>query len=146
MNFDEDQIKAMESMDAISWGRYFDRDGRAMKFSAWVQKYERSDRRVALTETRFFRISTVYLGLNHALMGGPPLIYETMVFPRRKKGLGAWGDLVCDRYSTEQQALAGHEAVVRYWTGWRGAWKWFCITTGEKWEALVDWWKREKTV
>ena len=60
-------------------------------------------------------ISTVWLGLDHNLWsGGPPLIYETMVFPG-----GTYRELYCERYATEEQARAGHERAVR-WARWHG--------------------------
>lgn len=50
------------------------------------------------------RVSTVFLGLNHAHFGGPPLIFETMVF-------GGPLDGEQERYSTTQQAIDGHAAM-----------------------------------
>jgi hypothetical protein len=50
-------------------------------------------------------VSTVYLGMNHQWGDGPPLIFETMVFG------GDEGE-PCWRYSTEEQARAGHDRVV----------------------------------
>lgn len=50
-------------------------------------------------------VSTVWLGLNHAHLGGPPLIFETMVF-------GGDRDGDCERYATEAEARAGHARVV----------------------------------
>ncbi len=58
------------------------------------------------------RISTVFLGLNHNWGEGPPLIFETMVFPSETEG----NDLDMDRYSTEEQALEGHKEMVKKWT------------------------------
>ena len=64
------------------------------------------------------KLSTVWMGLNHQLGQGPPLIFESMLFsaetrtstlfPDREfhEELGQW------RYSTEIEALAGHEAIV----------------------------------
>ena len=49
-------------------------------------------------------VSTVWLGLDHSYDGGPPLIFETMVF-------GGGLDLEMERYSTEAEALAGHAAM-----------------------------------
>lgn len=54
-----------------------------------------------------FLVSTVFLGLDHAHDGGPPLLWETMVFD------GGYGDdRECERYSTKADALAGHDAMV----------------------------------
>ena len=53
------------------------------------------------------RVSTVWLGNDHRLYGdeGPPLIFETMIF-------GGPHDQYCDRYSTEETALIGHNRTV----------------------------------
>jgi hypothetical protein len=55
-------------------------------------------------------VSTVWLGLDHSmgLPGCPPLIFETMVFPTNSPDTESY----CRRYSTKEQARAGHEAVV----------------------------------
>lgn len=54
-------------------------------------------------------VSTVWLGLDHNfLRGGPPLIFETMVFMDR----GECRETVdCERYSTEDEARHGHEVM-----------------------------------
>jgi hypothetical protein len=50
-------------------------------------------------------VSTVFLALDHRFTpGGPPLLYETMVF---RNGSGE----ECVRYSTRAEAHAGHEAM-----------------------------------
>lgn len=51
-------------------------------------------------------VSTVFLGINHAFSGGPPIVFETMVF---SKG----GDGDCHRYATWEEAEEGHEKVCR---------------------------------
>ena len=49
-------------------------------------------------------VSTVFLGLDHEWNPNhPPLLFETMVFPDCE---------VCERYSTWEQAVAGHDQVV----------------------------------
>lgn len=69
---------------------------------------------VASTTLRGVRVSTVFLGLNHQHgldEGLPPLIFETMIF-------GGRHDQTTIRYSTEERARGGHEAVVsviRWW-------------------------------
>lgn len=51
-------------------------------------------------------ISTVWLGLNHSHHEeGLPLLFETMVFK------GKEGDVYCDRYSTWDDAIAGHKEI-----------------------------------
>lgn len=56
------------------------------------------------------RVSTVFLGLdlNHHPQG-PPLLFETMVFPADGSPLE---DVFCERYATWEQAEAGHAAVL----------------------------------
>lgn len=53
-------------------------------------------------------ISTVFLGLDHAHGGGPPVLFETMVFPSH----GDWGEIDGDRYHSRAEALEGHERMV----------------------------------
>lgn len=73
----------------------------------------KDSRRVAETTLPNGRwVSTVWLGLDHQYGDGPPLIFETMVFP----GKDDIGELDCERYSTEADALAGHAALCEKWT------------------------------
>lgn len=51
------------------------------------------------------RVSTVCLGLDHSFGEGEPLWFETMVF-------GGPLDQEQDRYSTWDEAVKGHEAMV----------------------------------
>lgn len=67
-------------------------------------------------------VSTVFLGLNHAFGDGPPLIFETMVFDSTEetrnepvvlgKPAPQWTEEEMYRYSTREEALAGHAKVV----------------------------------
>jgi hypothetical protein len=51
-------------------------------------------------------VSTIFLSLDHDLSGkGPPVLFETMIF-------GGEHDRECWRYSTWEQAEAGHKRVV----------------------------------
>lgn len=55
-------------------------------------------------------VSTVFIGIDHNfLRGGPPLIFETMVF-----GGGDMLDLQCERCSTWEQAEQQHARIVAY--------------------------------
>lgn len=54
------------------------------------------------------RVSTIFLGVNHAFGFGRPLWFETMVFIRDYNG-----DADMDRYSTWEEAEAGHAAMVQ---------------------------------
>ena len=62
--------------------------------------------------TGTFRVSTVFLGLDHRGWGdpGPPVLWETMVFRLSGPG-GHWDDLACHRYDDRAGALAGHAHI-----------------------------------
>ena len=87
---------------------YFDRDARPITSERWMElKRDASYWRVGLTDLgRRGRVSTVWLGLNHAFDDGPPLIFETLVF-------GGPLAVTMERYTTLEQARAGHEVMVR---------------------------------
>lgn len=85
-----------------------------MTLQQWGESFEnrQSDKRVAETTLPNGRwVSTVWFGLNHSFGSGPPLIFETMVFP----GEGDLSELDCDRYSTEAEAIAGHARLCEKW-------------------------------
>lgn len=84
-------------------GLYYDRDGSPLDLMEWAEKFTPDRQRVAKTTIGEAEISTVWLGLDHSFSGGPPLIFETMVF-------GGPLDQEQDRYTTEEKARAGHEA------------------------------------
>ena len=50
-------------------------------------------------------ISTVFLALDHSWNGGPPLLFETMIFDGPH-------DQYMKRYSTYDEALKGHNKIV----------------------------------
>ena len=86
----------------------------------WARWFEKGSHHVARTMTaRRFFISTVFLGIDHQWGKGPPLLFETMVFERSKNT-----DLDMKRYSTWDEAEAGHAALVRKWRAklkWHGS-------------------------
>lgn len=104
--------------DGVS--RWYDRSGKPMGLDDWAIAYEDKDtRQVARDEVGTARVSTVWLGLDHNYVpGGPPLIFETMVFddtqPAEDRADTMW------RYSTEAEAIEGHAAVVAWLKGERG--------------------------
>lgn len=98
--------------------KYYDRQGHPLTLQEWVALYEthEAEKRVAETTLPNGRwVSTVWLGLNHQFGNGPPLIFETMVFLPREADVGLGEELDCDRYSTEAEALAGHERMCLKW-------------------------------
>jgi hypothetical protein len=85
----------------------------------WAHWFEKAERHVDATRVGPYWVSTVFLGINHRFgQDGPPLLFETMVFrdvPDTSKfgdGQGWSDDGDMDRYSTWDEALAGHERMV----------------------------------
>lgn len=84
----------------------------------WARWLESADRRVALTEHEFFRVSTVFLGLDHQFGRGPPLLFETMVFMKTGNPAAtnilerADEDIRQQRYANWEDAELGHQAMV----------------------------------
>lgn len=75
----------------------------------WAQFFEKRDRHVDTTMIGDVRVSTVFLGINHALFGGPPLLFKTMIF-------GGEDDGYQTQCSTWEQAEDQHRdacAIVR---------------------------------
>ncbi len=89
---------------------YYDKEGNPIDREEWVQLLENIEyRRIAETKLSDGRqISTVHIGLDHSFGDGPPLIFETMVFPSKDES----ADERCERYSTEEEARAGHDRIV----------------------------------
>jgi hypothetical protein len=75
--------------------------------TTWALWLETNDRHVALTKTKLHDISTVFVGIDMGIFGGPPLVFETMVFNDSGEG----GDE--RRYSSWDDAVTGHKVAVR---------------------------------
>lgn len=73
----------------------------------WARWFETAERRVAVDERDGYKVSTVFLGLDHSFGGADPILYETMIFAPYDGGGDMW------RYSTRYDAKANHEAVVQ---------------------------------
>ena len=93
--------------------RYYRRDGTPYVGEdatiQWAKDFQKVDRVVGNTElSNGRRISTVWLGLDHRFeSSGPPLIFETMVFSDDDMNNDT------ERYSTEEEAKAGHKRMVQ---------------------------------
>jgi hypothetical protein len=76
----------------------------------WAQAMEGMNRQVAEAFVGPFRVSTVFLGLDHAFLYGPPLIFETMVFRcNADQSVADWsGEDFQERCSTWDEALEMH--------------------------------------
>lgn len=90
---------------------YYDRDGNRITQREWASHLDDMKyKRVAETTLPDGRwISTVWLGLDHNFMDGPPLIFETMVFPNKTKLL----EIDMKRYASLEDARLGHELTVK---------------------------------
>lgn len=74
----------------------------------WAAWYEDAAARIVFqTMVGEYKVSTVFLGMDHSLGVGPPLIWETMVF-----GPGDTYEDFQQRYTLYDQALAGHIQAV----------------------------------
>lgn len=90
--------------------RYYDKTGKPLTLEEWAGLFDDDEyRRIALTACPGgVSVSTVWLGLDHRWRpGGQPLIFETMAFPGEEQ----------ERYSTEEEARAGHAAMVARLSG-----------------------------
>ena len=100
---------------------YYDKNGRPLETLEFARLFEDKDyRRVALDDIGLISVSTVWLGLdhNHAPVG-PPLIFESAIIDHSTpepmeiggKTLHADKIEICERYSTLEEALKGHESI-----------------------------------
>jgi hypothetical protein len=86
----------------------YDRAGNPISFERWRLLFEdKRYQQVAADHVGEVLVSTVWLGLDHGWLDTPPIIFETMVF-----GAEQTGDDEQHRYSTEAEALAGHQRIV----------------------------------
>jgi len=80
-----EQGEPVPEPDLMKWGRWF----------------ETSKRSVAQDEIGDALVSTVFLGLDHAFGGGPPILWKTMIF-------GGVHDGYQGRYVSRAAALEGN--------------------------------------
>lgn len=83
---------------------YYDKQGQPIGRERWGELLKDLGYRViARTElgNEAF-LSTVWLGIDHAFGSGPPVIFESLDFPAQEH---------MQRYCTEEEARAGHEAL-----------------------------------
>ncbi len=87
----------------------YDKQGNPITSEEWgrILQDDPAYKRVAETTLpNKVRVSTVWLGLNHGWEPGEKLIFETMVFRDGSSD-------ECERYSTLEEALEGHERMVK---------------------------------
>ena len=72
--------------DILEWGEFMEKEGA---------------KRVAAHEEAGVNVSTVFLGLDHGMQSGIPILFETMIF-------GGEHDEYQERYTTWEEAEVGH--------------------------------------
>lgn len=79
-----------------------------MKWLEWFEDANESGSlRIAEDSVGDYRVSTIFLGINHQFKyGDRPILYETIVFD--KEG----NDVLQHRYSTREEALTGHQELI----------------------------------
>ena len=100
---------------------YYNKEGKKIELMEWAKLLEDFDYKIIkqdnLSDGK--RVSTVWLGLDQQFGKGKPLIFETMVFSKKKKTmilgrkLMMGEELNVDRYSTLEEALAGHKKMFK---------------------------------
>jgi hypothetical protein len=86
---------------------HYDKLGLPIPFGEWARRMEDQEYRIiGNTQIGDVEVSTIWLGLDHHWGGGPPILFETMIF-------GGEYDRWQIRYSTEEEARAGHEVACR---------------------------------
>jgi hypothetical protein len=77
----------------------------------WAEWFKVTDRHVAETDVPtldgLVRVSTVFLGVDHAFAGGPPILFESMCFND-----GGAFENECERYERWEEAERGHADMV----------------------------------
>jgi len=94
--------------------RYFDKQGNPIEMLEWAKLFEDFEYKVIQQTTLPSGkwVSTVWIGSCHnfnPLHNDNHLIFETMVFPKK----GNYDCLDMKRYSTEEEALKGHEEMCK---------------------------------
>ncbi len=86
---------------------YYGPKGTPMTFMEWADAFEHAERRIGRDQIGKLGVSTVWLGLDHNFGGGPPLIFETMIF-------GLSDDEYQERYPTLEDAQEGHQRAIEW--------------------------------
>lgn len=97
--------RRLRPIDSRTWGRLRERPGYLRVARTAV--VDRLPPHVAV------EISTVWLGIDHAMPGQPPIVFETMTFALTRAAHDVGEDQLCWRAPDEREARAVHEAQVR---------------------------------
>lgn len=91
--------------------KYYDRNGKRVELLSQIDNSSKRIGREVLKDGKI--VSTIHLGLDHSFGDGPPLIFETMVFPDED----SFCQIETIRYATELEAIKGHLEMVKKWSG-----------------------------
>ena len=83
----------------------YDKEGKLITLDEYTALYTPEYKIIKQELAVNYFISTVWLGINHAFRSAKPIIFETMVFD-------SYDEIYCKRYSTLEEAKAGHDSVV----------------------------------
>lgn len=87
--------KAYPEFDVLKWGQWME------------EAHKKGSRIVAKTEIVDIRVSTVFLGIDHAFNPDKPILFKTMVFGSKK-----YEDFQ-QIYHTWDEAKKGHEQILQ---------------------------------
>lgn len=95
-------------------------DEQGFPTTEYYQWLDNPENKIVVQETvNSYFVSTVFLGMDHGFdPEGPPVVYETMIFPHREDGKLIERDRW--RYATRDEALAGHAHACKVAQGYGG--------------------------
>lgn len=105
-------LKGKEIVKAqmLDWARYFEGDDRIIRQTTYDPntraQYDSYRAKAPKRSEDSILISTVFLGMDHSLGEGAPILFETMIF-------GGEHNDYQERYCTFEAAEKGHEAAVK---------------------------------
>lgn len=90
---------------------WYNKEGKIIPIEEAVKLLEDKEYKIIKQETlpNGKWVSTVWLGLDHSFEEGEPLIFETVCFESK----GNYSEIDMDRYSTLEEAIKGHEEMVK---------------------------------
>jgi hypothetical protein len=99
--------RGVEDLMTERYDLFYDRAGEPISMEEWSRLFrDMTYKVVEKTHVGDAEVSTVWIGADHGFGEGPPIIFETLIF-------GGALDQVGARYSTEEEARAGHEKFVK---------------------------------
>ena len=81
----------------------------AKSLEQWARQYEEGAGKRIVRQDYVGKtlVSTVFLAIDHSFGSGPPVLWETMVFPA-----GIDMEDCCKRYTSKADAVAGHARIL----------------------------------